>query len=68
MLPPKPRHNFAQEPVGIATVQTFAARTQQIWREPGTGDVGIKGNPGFVIAAGTGRRRAIGLDTVYLSG
>jgi hypothetical protein len=58
---PKPGTNYAQERVGIAAVQTYAARAQQIWRETGTGDVGIDGNLEFVSADGfaTGRLVAV---------
>ena len=41
-----------QERRGIAAVQTYAARTGQIWRETGTGDVGIDGQIEFVSPEG----------------
>ncbi|WP_139051675.1 DUF4365 domain-containing protein, partial [Pseudomonas amygdali] len=45
----------------IAAVQYYAARRNQIWRETGTGDVGIDGNIEFVNAEGfaTGRIVAV---------
>ncbi len=52
---------YVQERLGIAAVQTYAARRQQIWRETGTGDVGVDGNLEFVNPEGfaTGRIVAV---------
>jgi hypothetical protein len=46
---------------GIAAVQGYAAMKGQIWRETGTGDVGIDGQLEFVTPAGfaTGRIIAV---------
>lgn len=58
---PKPGSNYAQERLGIAAVQSYAAQRKQIWRETGTGDVGIDGHLEFVNADGfaTGRLVAV---------
>ncbi|ACI58168.1 conserved hypothetical protein (plasmid) [Rhizobium leguminosarum bv. trifolii WSM2304] len=58
---PKAGNSYRQERRGIAAVQTYAARTGQIWRETGTGDVGIDGQIEFVSAEGfaTGRTVAV---------
>lgn len=58
---PKTGNTYAQERLGIAAVQGYAARRQQIWRETGTGDVGIDGNLEYVNADGfaTGRLVAV---------
>lgn len=58
---PRPGGTYAQERLGIAAVQVYAARRKQIWRETGTGDVGIDGNFEFVNAEGfaTGRLVAV---------
>lgn len=37
---PKAGSTYTQERRGIAAVQGYAAKTGQIWRETGTGDVG----------------------------
>jgi hypothetical protein len=54
---PKAGTNYVQERRGIAAVQGYAAAKRQIWRETGTGDVGIDGQLEFVTAEGfaTGR-------------
>ena len=49
---PKPPANYAQERLGIAAVQSLAAERAQIWRETGTGDVGIDGQLEFVNPEG----------------
>lgn len=58
---PKAGATYAQERLGIAAVQRYAAHRQQIWRETGTGDVGIDGNLEFVNTDGfaTGRIVAV---------
>ncbi|WP_221928138.1 DUF4365 domain-containing protein [Pseudomonas syringae] len=58
---PKAGTTYTQERLGIAAVQYYAARRNQIWRETGTGDVGIDGNIEFVNAEGfaTGRIVAV---------
>ena len=58
---PKAGTTYTQERLGIAAVQLYAARRNQIWRETGTGDVGIDGNIEFVNAEGfaTGRIVAV---------
>lgn len=58
---PKTGNPYAQERLGIAAVQGYAARRQQIWRETGTGDVGIDGNLEYVNTDGfaTGRLVAV---------
>lgn len=52
---------YTQERLGIAAVQLFAAQRNVIWRETGTGDVGIDGNMEFVNTEGfaTGRMVAV---------
>lgn len=54
---PKAGSTYMQERRGIAAVQGYAARAGQIWRETGTGDVGIDGQLEFVTREGfaTGR-------------
>jgi hypothetical protein len=54
---PKAGTTYANERLGVAAVQAYAALQQQIWRETGTGDVGIDGHLEFVNADGfaTGR-------------
>ncbi|MBE7941052.1 DUF4365 domain-containing protein [Ramlibacter aquaticus] len=58
---PKTGATYAQERLGIAAMQVYAARHKQIWRETGTADVGIDGNLEFVNADGfaTGRLVAV---------
>ena len=58
---PKIGTTYVQERLGIAAVQTYAAHRQQIWRETGTGDVGVNGNLEFVNPEGfaTGRIVAV---------
>lgn len=52
---------YSVERLGIAAVQGYAAKTGQIWRETGTGDVGVDGTIEFVNADGnaTGRLVAV---------
>src|SRR5271167_1479117 len=58
---PKVGTSYIQERRGIAAVQGYAATRGQIWRETGTGDVGIDGQLEFVTADGfaTGRTVAV---------
>lgn len=58
---PKAGATYTQERLGIAAVQYYAARRNQIWRETGTGDVGIDGNIEYVNTEGfaTGRIVAV---------
>lgn len=58
---PRTGNTYAQERLGISAVQRYAALRQQIWRETGTGDVGIDGNLEYVNADGfaTGRLMAV---------
>jgi len=58
---PKAGANYAQERLGIAAIQTYAAQRRQIWRETGTGDVGVDGHLEFVDQDGfaTGRIVAV---------
>lgn len=58
---PKVGATYVQERLGIAAVQTYAAGRKQIWRETGTGDVGVDGNLEFVNSEGlaTGRIVAV---------
>lgn len=58
---PKAGVTYANERLGIAAVQGYAAQQKQIWRETGTGDVGIDGNLEFVNPDGfaTGRIVAV---------
>jgi len=58
---PKSGGTYAQERIGIAAIQSYAAYQLQIWRETGTGDVGIDGNLEFVNTSGyaTGRIVAV---------
>ena len=58
---PKAGASYAQERLGIAAIQTYAAQHRQIWRETGTGDVGVDGHLEFVNQEGfaTGRLVAV---------
>lgn len=58
---PKVGKTYVQERRGIAAIQSYAAENGLIWRETGTGDVGIDGQLEFVNADGfaTGRTIAI---------
>lgn len=58
---PKAGVNYAQERLGIAAIQSYAAQRRQIWRETGTGDVGVDGHLEFVDQNGfaTGRIVAV---------
>jgi hypothetical protein len=58
---PKAGSSYMQERRGIAAVQAYAANQMQIWRETGTGDVGIDGQLEFVNSEGfaTGRTVAV---------
>lgn len=59
---PKVGATYAQERRGIAAVQSYAARRQQIWRETNTGDVGIDGNLEFVSAQGLAIGRLVAVQ------
>jgi uncharacterized protein DUF4365 len=54
---PKAGNSYMQERLGITALQAYAAANGQIWRETGTGDVGIDGQLEFVTQDGfaTGR-------------
>lgn len=52
MILPNVGRNYAQERKGIAAVQSYAASNSQIWRETGTGDIGIDGQIEFVNEEG----------------
>lgn len=58
---PKVGATYSQERLGISAVQHYAASRQQIWRETGTGDVGVDGNIEYVSSEGyaTGRIVAV---------
>ncbi|MPS81770.1 MAG: DUF4365 domain-containing protein [Achromobacter sp.] len=58
---PKAGNTYAQERRGISAVASYAADRAQIWRETGTGDVGIDGNLEYVTHEGfaTGRIVAV---------
>lgn len=58
---PHVKATYIQERLGIAAMQNYAARQQQVWRETGTGDVGIDGTLEFVNRQGfaTGRIVAV---------
>lgn len=57
---PKAAAKYMQERRGIVEVQAYAARNGQIWRETGTGDVGIDGQLEFVSDGyATGRTVAV---------
>ncbi|MBB3291677.1 hypothetical protein FHT39_000316 [Mitsuaria sp. BK045] len=59
---PKVGATYAQERRGIAAVQHYAAQRQQIWRETGTGDVGIDGNLEFVNSDGQAQGRIVAVQ------
>ncbi|WP_291982539.1 DUF4365 domain-containing protein [Candidatus Accumulibacter sp. ACC005] len=59
---PKVGATYVQERLGIAAVQTYAARRQQIWRETGTGDVGVDGNLEFVNPEGFATSRIVAVQ------
>jgi Domain of unknown function (DUF4365) len=58
---PKVGTSYIHERRGIAAIQAYAASRKQIWRETGTGDVGIDGQLEFVNSNGfaTGRTLAV---------
>ena len=56
---PKAGSTYAQERRGIAAVQGYAAKMGQIWRETGTGDVGIDGQLEFITNEGFATGRTI---------
>lgn len=51
-----------QERRGIAAVQSYASNAAQIWRETGTGDVGIDGQLEFVNEEGFATGRSVALQ------
>lgn len=59
---PKADATYAQERLGIAAIQGYAARRQQIWRETATGDVGIDGNLEFVNTDGSATGRIVAVQ------
>lgn len=59
---PKAGTPYAQERLGIAAVQSYAASRQQIWRETGTGDVGVDGNLEYVNTNGFATGRIVALQ------
>ena len=54
--------NYALERQGIAAVQSYAALRRQIWRETGTGDVGIDGQLEFVAPDGCATSRIVAVQ------
>lgn len=58
---PRVGNTYSQERLGIAAVLRYAADRKQIWRETGTGDVGIDGQLEFVNqnSFATGRTVAV---------
>lgn len=56
---PKAGASYMQERRGIAAVQAYAAARGQIWRETGTGDVGIDGQLEFVTLDGLATGRTV---------
>ena len=59
---PKAGTTYVQERRGIASVQSYAAAKGLIWRETGTGDVGIDGQLEFVNSDGFATGRTIALQ------
>jgi hypothetical protein len=59
---PKAGTTYMQERRGIAAVQAYAAATGQIWRETGTGDVGIDGQLEFVTRTGFASGRTVAVQ------
>ena len=59
---PKAGANYAQERLGIAATQTYAAQRRQIWRETGTGDVGVDGHLEFVTPDGFATSRIVAVQ------
>jgi hypothetical protein len=59
---PKAGTPYVQERMGIAAVQSYAASRRQIWRETGTGDVGVDGNLEYVTADGFATGRIVALQ------
>jgi hypothetical protein len=58
---PKAGNSYMQERRGVTAMSVYAAANAQIWRETGTGDVGIDGQLEFVTQEGfaTGRTVAV---------
>ncbi len=59
---PKAGTNYSQERLGIAAIQSYAAQRRQIWRETGTGDVGIDGHLEFVNQDGFATSRIVAVQ------
>lgn len=59
---PKVGTTYVQERLGIAAVQSYAAQRKQIWRETGTGDVGVDGNLEFVSPEGYATSRIMAVQ------
>lgn len=59
---PKAGANYVQERLGIAAIQTYAAQRRQIWRETGTGDVGVDGHLEFVNQDGFATSRIVAVQ------
>jgi Domain of unknown function (DUF4365) len=57
---PKAGNSYMQERRGISALQAYAAANGQIWRETGTGDVGIDGQLEFVTQDGFATGRTVG--------
>lgn len=59
---PKAGANYAQERLGITALQSYAAQRRQIWRETGTGDVGVDGQLEFVNQDGFATSRIVAVQ------
>lgn len=59
---PKAGANYSQERLGIAAIQSYAAQRRQIWRETGTGDVGVDGHLEFVNRDGFATSRIVAVQ------
>lgn len=59
---PKAGANYAQERLGIAAIQSYAALRRQIWRETGTGDIGVDGHLEFVNQDGFATSRIVAVQ------
>lgn len=59
---PRAGANYAQERQGIAAIQSYAALRRQIWRETGTGDVGVDGHIEFVRPDGCATSRIVAVQ------
>jgi hypothetical protein len=54
--------SYTQERLGIAAVQSYAAQQRHIWRETGTGDVGVDGHLEFVNRDGFATSRIVAVQ------